>query len=615
MWIEAPIDLSTLPREPGVYRMLDGERKVLYIGKARNLRKRVSSYFQRRPDSPRTQAMVQLIGDLNFTVTASEAEALILEHNLIKQLKPRYNVLLKDSKSYPYILLSDADYPRLILHRGRREPAGEYFGPFPDAGAVHETLHQMQSLFRIRDCEDAVFRNRSRPCMQHQIGRCSAPCCNIVSTAEYRQQVDDARAFLKGKNDALLHQWEMQMQQAAEALDFEKAGQLRDKIRALRSVLAGSQGGGLPEDADAIALIRHATGVTVCIGVRRGGRNLGTHSIRVDQAVDADDLEILQSFFAGRYRREAPPKNIMLETNAPTAAELEHLLKLIAPKSHVTLQRPQRGARREWLLQVRRSGEQLQATRSTRNQKPAFVALGELLNLSEPPKIIAAVDNAHLGGKQTVAAIVYADWNGADKDHYRRYKLEDVPAGDDYAAMQTVLDRFFCNIIAGEDGKIGEKSLPCPDLMLIDGGRGQLAVALQAAKQVGLADIKLVGVAKGDGRRIGEETIWPGWQEDGQVGIGKPLKPGRHSAALLLIARVRDEAHRFAGAYMRKRKKKSMFTSQLDGISGIGPSKRAALLRHFGGIEGVKKAAREQLAQVEGISGQLAERIFTALHR
>jgi len=613
MWIEAPIDLNTLPREPGVYRMLDGKRKVLYIGKARNLRKRVSSYFQRQPDSPRTRAMVQQICDLNFTVTPSEAGALILEHNLIKQLKPRYNVLLKDSKSYPYILLSDAVYPRLILHRGRREPAGEYFGPFPNAGAVHETLHQMQSLFRIRDCEDAVFRNRSRPCMQHQIGRCSAPCCDIVSAIEYQQQVDDARAFLKGKNDALLRQWETQMQQASESLDFEQAGLLRDRIKALRSVLAGSEGGVLPDDADAIALIRHATGVTVCIGVRRGGRNLGTHSIRVEQAVDADDVEILQSFFAERYRRQAPPKHIMIETDAPTAAELEHLLQLLAPKVHVSLHRPQRGARREWLLQVRRSGEQLQATRSTGNQQPAFSALAELLSLSEIPKIIAAVDNAHLGGKQTVAAIVYADWNGADKDHYRRYKLDDlaagkdVPAGDDYAAMQMVLDRFFRSIV--------EKDIPGPDLMLIDGGRGQLAIALQAAKQAGLTDLKLIGVAKGDGRKIGEETIWPGWQEDGEIGIGKPLKPGRHSAALLLIARVRDEAHRFAGAYMRKRKKKSMFTSQLDGISGIGPSKRTALLRHFGGIEGVKKAAREQLAQVDGVSDQLAERIFTVLHR
>ncbi len=601
MWCEPPVDLSTLPREPGVYRMLDGRRKVLYVGKARNLRKRVSSYFQRRPESPRTQAMVQQIRDLNFSVTASEAEALVLEHNLIKQLKPRYNVLMKDSKSYPYILLTDEPYPKLQLYRGRRDRPGEYFGPFPNAGAVHATLHTMQSIFQLRDCEDAVFRNRSRPCMQHQIGRCSAPCCDIVSRAEYRRQVLDARAFLKGKNTELIRQWEENMQQAAAAMQFERAALLRDRIRALRAILAGSEGEALPDSADAIALVRHPSGVMASIGVRRAGRDLGTHSIRIEQASDAGDMEILQSFIIERYRREEPPAEILIDTSSGNLGELTRLLKLLLPDARTSFRHPKRGARARWLRQVARSGEQMLASRKRSDQKPAFEALAELFGMNETPQRIAAVDNAHSGGQQTVAAITYADWNGPDKDHYRRYRLDQVPAGDDYAAMQQVLSRFF--------QAIAENRLPRPDLMLIDGGRGQLAIARTCAQQAGLPELLLVGVAKGNSRKLGDETLWPSWRD------GSPLQPGRHSPALLLIARVRDEAHRFAGQYMRKRKKKSMFTSQLEGIPGIGPSRRTALLKHFGGIEGVKKASREQLAAVPGISTTCAEKIFEALHR
>ncbi len=616
MWIESPVPLSELPREPGVYRMLDADRKVLYVGKARNLRKRVSSYFQRRPESPRTQAMVKQIRDIAFSVTASEAEALVLEHNLIKQLKPRYNVLMKDSKSYPYILLSDESYPKLAMYRGNRSLPGEYFGPFPNAGAVHATLHEMQSIFRLRDCENSVFNNRSRPCMQHQIGRCSAPCCNLVSQAEYRQQVDDVRRFLKGKNDTLIKSWEQAMQQASAAQQFEQAAMLRDRIRALRSVLAGSEQSSLPDNADAIALIRHQASVVASIGVRRAGRDLGCHNIRIDQAGDADDLEVLQTLFFERYSRQAAPKQIILAASAPDMAELQRLIALIQPGPKSTVHCPQRGARLQWLHQVHHSGRQLLASRRQENQQAAFEALAELFCLESTPERIAAVDNAHLGGKQMVAAITYAGWQGPEKALYRRYKLDGVGsriiAGDDYGAMAAVLERFF--------RAIREEAIPCPDLMLIDGGRGQLGVALQCAADADLHDLKLVGVAKGDARKLGEETLWPGWIKPGESGIGEcsigtPLQPGRHAPALLLIARVRDEAHRFAGAYMRKRKKQRMFSSALDRIDGIGPAKRAALLKHFGGIEGVKKASRQQLTQANGISEKLAEKIFVSLHR
>ena len=612
MWTEPPVPLDTLPREPGVYRMLDANRKVLYVGKARNLRKRVSSYFRQCPDSPRTRAMVQQIRDLSFTVTASEAEALVLEHNLIKQLKPRYNVLMKDSKSYPYILLTDESWPKLHLYRGDRSKPGEYFGPFPNAGAVHATLHVMQTVFRIRDCENGVFNNRSRPCMQYQIGRCSAPCCDLVSHDEYAAQVNEVRAFLKGQDEKLVTSWQSEMQQASDALQFEKAAGLRDRIRALRSVLAGSDHSSLPDNADAVAIIRQTSGVLASIGVRRAGRDLGTHNVRISQAVDADDLEILQTLFMERYRMDNAPKELILSASQADCSELKYLIKLLHPKNRCDITSPKRGARAQWLKQIKHSGTQLLSTR-TDDQQPAFEALADMFELESVPELIAAVDNAHLGGKQTVAAITFAGWQGAKKELYRRYKLDGISTGrnviegDDYGAMNAVLTRFF--------RAIGEDAIPSPDLMLIDGGRGQLAVAIECAQDAGLHDLKLVAVAKGEGRKLGEETLWPGWTEKGEPGIGAAQKPGRHSPALLLIARVRDEAHRFAGAYMRKRKKQSMFTSALDGISGIGPAKRTALLKFFGGIEGVKKASRSQLAQATGISEQLAERIFISLHK
>jgi len=606
MWIKSPIDLKSLPGEPGVYSMLDTRRKVLYVGKARNLRKRVSSYFQRRPDPPRTRVMLAKVNDIAITITDSASEALILEHNLIKQLKPRYNVLLKDSKSYPYILLTREPYPKFRLYRGNRGEPGEYFGPFPNAGAVRASLHVMQKIFRIRDCEDSVFRNRSRPCMQHQIGRCSAPCCKLISQEEYKCQVKEARGFLRGQDAALLKSWEKVMQTTSEHLDFERAAVFRDRILSLRTILTGSDGNNLPEHADAIIILRRVNSVVASIGVRRSGRDLGTHIVAVSQALEADDLEILQSLFIERYRREEAPAEILLSVSENDAAELRRLLKLLPTKREARIRTPRRGARFHWLQQVRRSGEQSLASREPGNQQAAFEALAEALRLDEAPALIAAVDNAHLGGKQMAGAIVYGGWNGPEKDYYRQYKLDKVAAGDDYAAMQCVLSRFFRSI--------NEEAIPEPDMMLIDGGRGQLNIAMQTAADHGLGSLRLVGVAKGVSRKLGEETLWPGWKGK-NIEIGNPLKPGKHSPALLLIARLRDEAHRFAGSYMRKRKQKSMFASRLDGIPGIGMAKRTALLSRFGGIEGVKKASRGQLAEAPGISETLAERIFTALHR
>ncbi|MDX8401409.1 MAG: excinuclease ABC subunit UvrC, partial [Mariprofundaceae bacterium] len=431
MWIDPPIDLARLPKEPGVYRMLDAARKVLYVGKARNLKKRVSSYFQRRPDSPRIQAMVSQVRDVEFTITASEADALVLEHNLIKQLKPRYNVLLKDAKSYPYILLTEGEFPRLRLYRGRRDVGGDLFGPVPNAGAVHAAIELMQKIFRLRDCTDSAFRNRSRPCLQYQIGRCTAPCCGLVGPAEYGEQVRQARAFLRGEDQRLIDQWQREMIEAAGRRDFETAAALRDRIRMLRGVIAQGESA-LPDDADAVCVIRHGDSVACCVGVRRAGRDLGAHLVRIAQAKDATDQEILQSLLVERYARERAPALVALDSSEADTAELARLLRLLAGRK-VEVRRPRRGPLRDWLREVRKSGEQNLAGRGEGDQSAALRALADLLGLPEPPARLAAVDNAHLGGRQTVAAIVHADANGPDKAHYRRYRLDDTPAGDDYA--------------------------------------------------------------------------------------------------------------------------------------------------------------------------------------
>ncbi len=614
MWVEPPRALNELPNEPGIYQMLDKNRKVLYVGKARNLRKRVSSYFQRQPESLRTQAMVVQIKAIEFNITPSEADALVLEHNLIKQIKPRYNVLLKDSKSYPYILLRDEKFPRLQMYRGDRKIAGEYFGPFPHAGAVHTTIHLMQKAFQLRDCEDSVFHNRSRPCMQYQIGRCSAPCVGMVSQAQYQQQAADARTFLKGQDQALLQDWQETMMQASNDKRFEQAAALRDRIAALRTIFASADQQDLPENADVLAVLKQSHGVMAVVGVRRSGRDLGIHTIRVAQALDADDIEILQSLMIERYRLETPPQDLIIAADESFQAPLKHVLKLLYPKQKINLHFPKRGSRFQWLNEVIRSGSQTLSARSTDNQKPAFEALATMLGLADTPKLLAAVDNAHLGGKQMLSAVVFADQQGPKKDLYRKYKLDDISStkhspileGDDYAAMEQVLTRFFTAIT--------EKRLPQPEILLIDGGKGQLSVAIKVAQTLNIKDIKLLAVAKGDKRKVGEETLWAGWA-DAPIKLKEGFKPGVHDAALLLIARVRDEAHRFAGSFLQKRRQKSVLKSSLDDITGIGKSKRTALLQHFGGIAGVKKASRKQLQEVSGMSDILAERVFQSLHR
>jgi len=438
----------------------------------------------------------------------------------------------------------------------------------------------------------------------------------MVSQEAYQQQAVDARSFLKGQDQALLHDWQQDMLKAAESRHFEQAAMLRDRIAALRTVFAGSDQQELPDNADVLAVVKQSQGVMALVGVRRGSRDLGVSAIKVAQALDADDVEILQSLIIERYRHQAPPKDLLLAVDISLQASIQHVLQLLYPKHKITLHFPKRGAKFKWLNDVLHTGSETLASRGKTDQKPAFEALTRLLNLKETPTLLAAVDNAHLGGKQMLSAIVFADANGARKDLYRKYKLDDVSVdtplmnpvldGDDYAAMEHVLTRFFTAIL--------EEKMPAPDVLLIDGGKGQLKSAQQAAQALNITSIKMLAVAKGDKRKVGEETLWAGW-DDAPQALKKGLKPGVHDAALLLIARVRDEAHRFAGQYLQKRRQKSVLKSSLDSIAGIGKSKRTALLQHFGGIAGVKKASREQLQEVSGMSSILAERVFEALHR
>ncbi|RMH50056.1 MAG: excinuclease ABC subunit UvrC [Zetaproteobacteria bacterium] len=599
MWRRPPLDLARLPTEPGVYRMCDDTGGVLYVGKARNLRRRVSSYFQRMPESPRTVAMVRQIAAIEFTVTASEAEALLLEHSLIQQLKPRYNVLLKDAKSYPWIVLTAEAFPRLLLHRGRRIE-GEYFGPFPDVRAVRATIKLMQQLFRLRDCTAAAFRNRSRPCMQHQIGRCTAPCVGLVDATDYRAQVAEARRFLRGAADELIAGWQQEMERAAAALEFERAAELRDRIRMLRSVVEGARRDDLPADADAIAIVRHDGGAALAVGVRRSGRDLGVQLLRVRQGGEAEPLELLHALLLQRYRSEPPPPLVLIDGDETLLDPLGELLALLAPQRKRTLRIPRQGPLRAWLEQVTHSARQMVAAAGGGDAQAAFEAAAELLGLPEPPGLIAAVDNAHMGGSQMVSAIVCADRHGLRKELYRHYRLDGVPAGDDPAAMAAVLTRYA--------RALDKEALPRPDLLLIDGGRAQLAAAGEALHRAGMDSIRLLAVSKGTSRKVGEERLWRGWLEE-----APPLKPGRHHPGLLLIARVRDEAHRFAGRYLRKRRKQGMFASPLDAVPGVGKVLRARLLAHFGGIDGIKRASRRQLMEVKGVSERLAEAIFMAL--
>lgn len=592
--------VRTLRHAPGVYRMLDADGQVLYVGKAADLARRVGSYFLRPQLDPRLMAMVSRIAGCEVTVTRTEGEALLLENELIKSLKPRYNVLLRDDKSYPWIHLATGHaFPRLAFHRGARKAEGRYFGPFPGAHAVRESLDLMQKLFRVRQCEDAYFRSRSRPCLQYQIGRCSAPCVGLVEPAEYARDVRHASLFLEGKSTEVIDELGAEMDAASRALEFERAARLRDQIASLKQLQARRHVSCGDDDADVLAVVR-ADGLA-CVHVLsfRNGMNLGGRSVFPRAPAAADEAEILGAFVAQYYLERPPPGLVLL---SHPIEELALLREALAERHgrRSTFVHPRRGDRLALVALARRTADQAlaseRASRGLITQRMA--ALAELLGLPEPPRRIECFDISHTQGEASVAACVVFGPEGALKSQYRRYNIAGVAPGDDYAAMRQALERRFRRA-CDEQG-------PVPDLLLIDGGRGQVEQARTVLATLALPEVRIVGVAKGPARRAGEEVL---------VFLDRPpLRPRADDPGLHLIQQVRDEAHRFALAGHRARRQKRRQRSALEDIPGVGPQRRGALLRHFGGFAGVQQAGVEELAGVRGIDRAMAQRIYDALH-
>lgn len=593
--------VKTLTSSPGVYRYFDKADELLYVGKAGNLKKRVGSYFLKPRMEPRIASMISQIARCEITVTRTEGEALLLESQLIKSLKPRYNIMLRDDKSYPYIYLSGGeDYPRLAFHRGARNLKGRFFGPYPSAFAVRESLNMMQKLFKVRQCEDSYFRNRSRPCLQHQIGRCSAPCVALIGVDDYRDDVRHAEMFLEGRSSAVIEELVASMEAASKALEFERAAAMRDQVSTLRKLQAQHHVQGASADMDVIACRIEAGLACVSVLFFRNGISLGTRDFYPRLPLDAEPGDLLGQFIAQYYLDRPVPRELVLGDEPEDCAILEELLTQQSGHT-VTIKTSVRGDRARFLQMAERNAQaSLTARLASRQTLGArFDDLQRLLELDETPRRIECFDISHTMGEATVASCVVFGPEGPEKSHYRRFNIAGITPGDDYAAMHQALTRRFRKVAEGEGAR--------PDILLIDGGSGQVARALDVLKELGVEGIRIVGVAKGPGRRAGEETLI-------LAESGRSLHPGPASPALHLVAAVRDEAHRFAISGHRKRREKARERSVLEDVQGVGARRRSALLKAFGGLAGVEAAGVEELMQVKGIDRGLAERIYAALH-
>jgi excinuclease ABC subunit C len=591
--------VKNLSTAPGVYRMIAADDSVLYVGKAGALRNRVSSYFNATPKSARIMAMLAQTARMEVTVTRTEAEALILENQLIKSLKPRYNVLLRDDKSYPYVLMTQESWPRIAMHRGARSIPGRYFGPYASVGAVRDTLNLMHKLFKLRSCEDSVFRNRSRPCLQHQIGRCSAPCVGLVPPRDYAESVRRAGLFLDGRSDELSDELVKSMEAASVRLDFEEAARLRDLVASIRSLQARQYVDGRAADLDVLAIAMQGAAACVLLLAFRDGRNLGTRAFFPKTNGSENAEEVLAAFVSQYYGEQVPPREIVLDRDIPDRELIEHALSATGER-RVQIKCNVRAERAGYVDLARRNAElALSAERTSHAAQHARAeGLRDLLGLPALPARIECFDISHTMGEATVASCVVFDAQGPVRSQYRRFNIAGIEPGDDYAAMHQAIERRFRRAV--EEGGV------LPDVLLIDGGAGQVAQARSVLDDLGVEGVTLVGVAKGPERRPGEEELLlPG---------GRTVRPGVESPALQLVQQVRDEAHRFAITGHRGRRQKLRNTSRLEDIPGIGPRRRANLLRHFGGLGGLKAAGIEEIARVDGINDALAERIYATLH-
>ena len=594
--------LPSLTRRPGVYRMLDSEGDVLYVGKARNLRNRVTSYFRASGLATKTIALMNKVDDIQVTVTASETEALLLEQSLIKADRPIYNVLFRDDKSYPYICLTEHTFPRLALHRGTKQQVGRYFGPYPSAGAVRESIQVLQKLFQLRSCEDGFYKNRSRPCLQHQIGRCSAPCVGRVESEDYAADVGLAQMFLEGRSRAVLQELKQRMESASKAREFEHAARYRDQIAQLRRIQENQYVHGESGEVDVFALAQDSSYTCVQGLFIRGGRVIGQRTWYPKNELDTPPGALLSSFVSQYYlasEGRVIPKLVL--TSIPLDEE-ELVESVLAGRSgrKVSVRSKVRAQRARW-LEMARDNAALSLTSyvaERRNVFSRFVDLQELLELEDMPKRLECFDISHTSGEATVASCVVFDTNGPLKSDYRRFNIEGVTAGDDYAAMEQALRRRYRRL------KEGEAVLP--DLLVIDGGQGQLGKAAGVLSELQVDDIGLIGVAKGPARKAGLEKILL----YGQGELSVPTTSG----SMHLLQHIRDEAHRFAITGHRGRRAKNRRRSALDGIAGIGPKRKRELMAYFGSLATIKGASSEEIAKVPGISQKLADDIYGALH-
>ncbi len=609
MFDSKPI-LKNLPNLPGVYRMINAMEEVIYVGKAKNLKKRVSSYFNKNLPSPRTRMMVSNIVKIETTVTHNEAEALLLENNLIKGLMPRYNVLFRDDKSYPYIALTGDQFPRLAFHRGSQtsgaqRKGSQYFGPFPNSVAVRESIQLLQKVFKLRTCENTVFSNRSRPCLQYQIERCTAPCVDYISAENYTNDVSMAALFLNGKTNEVINTLGDKMNTAAANQEYEMAVVFRDRMQALRQVQAKQFVSDFSvSDADVIACASLQNQHCINLVMIRGGRHLGDKSFFPKNSQDADLGETVEAFLTQYYTAQNTPPMIVCGVDVDsTSFETAFSERASSEKQNrkIRIITNAIGDKRVWLKMAQTNAELAlgQRAATSANQVAKLIALREALNLPESTERIECFDISHTMGEATVGSCVVFDRGDMQNSEYRRYNITGITPGDDYAAMRDVLTRRYKKVAAGEGVR--------PDLVFIDGGKGQLGVAIEVMQEVGLADILLVGIAKGEERRPGLETMIFG-------DTGEMLNLEKDNQGLHLLQQIRDEAHRFAITGHRAKRAKARITSSLEDIEGVGAKRRKALLTRFGGLDGVKSASMDELAQVEGVSKNLAEKIYGQLH-
>jgi len=593
--------LKNLTRLPGIYKMLNEKGDIIYIGKAKNLKNRVSSYFRKGAASPKQQVMVAKIVSIEIAVTHTEAEALLLESQLIKKHKPRYNICLRDDKSYPYIFISsEQKFPQITSHRGAKKKKGNYYGPYPSAGAVRETLKLLQKIFPIRQCEDSYYKNRSRPCLQHQIERCTAPCVGLITESAYREDVKNTELFLAGKSELLIDKLIDDMDQFSAKLEFEQAAVIRDRISQLRTILEKNYVSGNKGDVDVIACATKAGVACVQIFFIRNGQNLGNKTFFPKINSEFSPESILYAFIPQYYLDKNIPSELIVSHEPEESALLSDVLTLHAGHG-VSISTNVRSDRAKWLQMVQVNADNALMTKLADKQGiyTRFLSLQEELGCKELPKRLECFDISHTQGDFTVASCVVFDREGPVKSAYRRFNIEGITPGDDYAAIYQAVSRRFKRLVKGEH--------EAPDILFIDGGKGQVHQAEKALGELQVNDVMIVGVSKGPDRKAGmEKMILPGQEQ--------PIDTNPNASGLLLIQHIRDEAHRFAITGHRGRRGKAKKESPLEAIAGLGPKRRQILLKQFGGLQGISRAGVEGLSSIDGISRQLAQRIYDTFH-